>query len=105
GMGDADMLLAAQVVKDMGGGLAVVDSGRILGRLPLPVAGLMSVEKAETTAAALASLQDQAVSLGAVNDPFMILSFLALPVIPTLKLSDRGLIDVNEFSLTDLWLD
>ena len=105
GMCDADMLLAAQVVKDMGGGLAVVDSGRILGRLPLPVAGLMSVEKAETTAAALASLQDQAVSLGAVNDPFMILSFLALPVIPTLKLSDRGLIDVNEFSLTDLWLD
>ncbi len=105
GMNDADMLLAAQVVKDMGGGLAVVADGRILGRLPLPVAGLMSVEKAETTAAALAALQSHAVDLGAVNDSFMILSFLALPVIPSLKLSDRGLVDVDEFSLTKLWLN
>ncbi|HIE06599.1 MAG TPA: adenine deaminase [Desulfarculaceae bacterium] len=105
GMNDADMLLAAQVVKDMGGGLAVVSDGRILGRLPLPVAGLMSVEKAETTAAALAALQTHAASLGALNDPFMILSFLALPVIPSLKLSDLGLVDVDEFSLTNLWLN
>jgi adenine deaminase len=105
GISDADMLLAAQVVKDMGGGLAVVDEGAVLGRLPLPVAGLMSVEKAETTAAALASLQGKVAGLGAVIDPFMTLSFLALPVIPVLKLSDRGLIDVDEFSLTDLWLN
>ncbi len=105
GMNDADMLLAAQVVKDMGGGLAVVSDGRILGRLPLPVAGLMSVEKAETTAAALAALQTHAAGLGALNDPFMILSFLALPVIPSLKLSDLGLVDVDEFSLTNLWLN
>ena len=103
GISDADMLLAAQVVKDMGGGLAVVDDGAILGRLPLPVAGLMSVEKAETTAAALTSLQDLALGLGTVNDPFMTLSFLALPVIPSLKLSDQGLVDVDEFSLTELW--
>lgn len=105
GIGDADMLLAARVVKEMGGGLALVADGRILGRLPLPVAGLMSVEKAETTAAALKVLQDQAALLGAVNDPFMTLSFLALPVIPSLKLSDRGLVDVDKFSLTGLWLD
>ena len=105
GMNDADMLLAAQVVKDMGGGLAVVDDGTVLGRLPLPVAGLMSGEKAETTAAALTSLQARALSLGTVADPFMTLSFLALPVIPSLKLTDRGLVDVDEFSLTDLWLD
>ncbi len=105
GMNDADMLLAAQVVKDMGGGLAVVAEGRISGRLPLPVAGLMSVEKAETTAAALAALQGHATALGAVNDCFMVLSFLALPVIPALKLSDRGLVDVDEFSLTNLWLN
>ena len=105
GMSDTDMLLAAQVVKYMGGGLAVVAEGRVLGRLPLPVAGLMSVEKAETTAAALESLQNQATLLGSVNDPFMTLSFLALPVIPSLKLSDRGLVDVDEFSLTGLWLD
>jgi len=105
GMSDSDMLLAAQVVKDMGGGLAVVDDGLVLGRLPLPVAGLMSVEKAETTAAALTSLQDLALGLGSVADPFMTLSFLALPVIPSLKLSDQGLVDVDEFSLTDLWLD
>ncbi len=104
GMNDADMLLAAQVVKDMGGGLAVVDEGTVLGRLPLPVAGLMSVEKAETTAAALTSLQDLASGLGAVADPFMTLSFLALPVIPSLKLTDQGLVDVDEFSLTNLWL-
>ena len=105
GTSDADMLLAARVVKEMGGGLAVVADGRIMGRLPLPVAGLMSVEKAETTAAALKSLQDQAALLGAVNDPFMTLSFLALPVIPSLKLTDRGLVDVDKFSLTDLWLN
>jgi adenine deaminase len=105
GMSDVDMLLAAQVVKAMGGGLAVVDDGRILGRLPLPVAGLMSVEKAETTAAALASLHDIVAALGAVNDPFMTLSFLALPVIPALKLSDQGVVDVDEFSLTNLWLN
>ncbi|MEA3334132.1 MAG: adenine deaminase [Pseudomonadota bacterium] len=105
GMSDADMLLAARVVKEMSGGLAVVADGRVLGRLPLPVAGLMSAEKAETTALALKSLQDQATLLGAVNDPFMTLSFLALPVIPSLKLSDRGLIDVDKFSLTGLWLN
>ena len=105
GISDADMLLAARVVKEMGGGLAVVADGRILGRLPLPVAGLMSVEKAETTAVALEILQDQAALLGAAKDPFMTLSFLALPVIPSLKLSDRGLVDVDKFSLTDLWLD
>ncbi len=105
GMSDSDMLLAAQVVKDMGGGLAVVDDGAVLGRLPLPVAGLMSVEKAETTAAALTSLQYLASGLGSVNDPFMALSFLALPVIPSLKLSDQGLVDVDEFALTGLWVD
>jgi len=105
GMNDADMLLAAQVVKDMGGGLAVVNDGTVLGRLPLPVAGLMSVEKAETTAAALSSLQDLALGLGSVADPFMTLSFLALPVIPSLKLTDQGLVDVDEFSLTNLWLN
>ena len=105
GMSDSDMLLAAQVVKDMGGGLAVVDDGLVLGRLPLPVAGLMSVEKAETTSAALTRLQALATGLGTVHDPFMTLSFLALPVIPSLKLSDQGLVDVDEFSLTDLWLN
>ncbi len=105
GIGDADMLLAARVVKEMGGGLVVVADGRILGRLPLPVAGLMSVEKAETTAAAFKTLEDQAALLGAAKDPFMTLSFLALPVIPALKLSDRGLVDVGDFSLTGLWLD
>ncbi len=105
GVNDTDMLLAARAVKEMGGGLVVVADGRICGRLPLPVAGLMSVEKAETTAAALQSLQDQATLLGAVNDPFMTLSFLALPVIPSLKLSDRGLVDVDRFCLTGLWLD
>jgi len=103
GMSDADMLLAAQVVKDMGGGLAVVENGVLRGRLPLPVAGLISVEKAETTAAALTSMQGLASGLGSENDPFMTLSFLALPVIPSLKLSDQGLVDVDEFSLTGLW--
>ncbi|MBN2808738.1 MAG: adenine deaminase [Deltaproteobacteria bacterium] len=103
GVNDADMLLAVRVVKEMGGGLAVVADGRIRGRLPLPVAGLMSAEKAETTAAALALLQEQAALLGAVNEPFMTLSFLALPVIPALKLSDQGLVDVDKFCLTDFW--
>ena len=103
GVDDADMLLAANTVIEMNGGLAAVCDGRILGRLPLPVAGLMSLERAETVAAGLRKLQEQATLLGAVKHPFMALSFLALPVIPALKLTDMGLVDVEAFAPTGLW--
>jgi adenine deaminase len=103
GVDDHDMLLAARAVAELGGGFAVAVAGRVLGRLPLPVAGLMSPMPAAEIAGQLRELQSQALALGAVSNPFMALSFLALPVIPALKLTDRGLVDVEAFSLTGLW--
>ena len=103
GVDDHDMLLAARAVAELGGGFAVAAAGLVLGRLPLPVAGLMSPMPAAEIAGQLRELQSQALALGAVSNPFMALSFLALPVIPALKLTDRGLVDVEAFSLTGLW--
>ncbi len=103
GVDDRDMLQAAETVAAMGGGLAVVAGGEIRGRLPLPVAGLMSSASAGEMAGALRRLQRQAAALGAGRNPFMAISFLALPVIPSLKLTDHGLVDVDAFALTTLW--
>ncbi len=105
GVDDDDMLLAARTVIGMGGGLAVVAGGRVLGKLSLPVAGLMSAAPAGAVADELRFLQQTAVSLGCVDYPFMAISFLALPVIPSLKLTDMGLVDVDSFALTGLWAD
>ena len=97
GASDDDMFLAVATVAEMGGGLVVVDGGEVLGSLALPIAGLMSPAPLEEVAADLSRLRRLAFGLG-VNedhDPFMTLSFLALPVIPELKLTDRGLVAVR----------
>jgi len=104
GKDPASMEYAAQVVARMGGGMAVVDGDEVLAVLPLPVAGLMSPLPAAAVAAAHKSLEAAARRLGCrLEAPFMTLSFLALPVIPELRLTDKGLVDVNLFSLVDIW--
>jgi adenine deaminase len=105
GTTDADMQAALEAVVKMGGGLAAVTDARIVGSLALPIAGLMSQEPVATVRNQLDHLIKIAYDMGAVlKDPFMTLSFLALPVIPEIKLTDIGLIDVNKFEAVSLFV-
>jgi adenine deaminase len=89
----------------MQGGLSAAADGHILAELALPIAGLMSPDPVRTIQDRMTGLIAAAQSLGTpLEDPFMILSFLALPVIPELKITDRGLVDVNRFEPVDLFL-
>lgn len=99
GISDADMLLAVRTLAQCGGGFVCVDQGRVLELLPLPLAGLMSDQEPAIVAANLDRLNAAACSLGcpAHINPFMQLSFLSLPVIPRLRLTDTGLVDVELF--------
>ena len=104
GASDGDMLAAVQEVQQMGGGLVAVAEDRSLACLPLPVAGLMSEARLEEVHAGLESCIAAARGLGCrLTDPFMTLSFLCLPVIPELKLTDLGLVDVGEFRLVGMF--
>ncbi len=104
GTNDADMMAVAHKIVDMGGGLAATVDGKTVAELPLPIAGLMSEKPIETVRRELGDLQTAAHELGcAVAEPFMMLSFLALPVIPNLKLTDKGLVDVNKFDFVPLF--
>ena len=106
GVGDHDMSAAVERVIKMAGGLAVAADGRLLAELALPIAGLMSEAPLAEVAAHLDRLTAAARSLGSpLNDPFMTLSFLALPVIPALKLTDRGLVDVEKFQIAPLFIE
>jgi adenine deaminase len=106
GVSDADMEACAGRLAELGGGLVAVRDGAVLAELPLPAAGLMSDRPAAEVAAMLADLRRAARSLGVqVRTPFMALSFLGLSVIPSLKITDRGLIDVDRFELVPLELD
>jgi len=106
GTDNISLSTAAGAVADMGGGLAVADGVRILARLPLPVAGLMSNKPITEVRRGLDDVINAARSLGSgLHDPFMVLSFLALEVIPHLKLTDQGLVDVDQFKLVPLWVD
>jgi len=105
GTNDADMLAAARTVAGIGGGLAAVAGEQVVAQLPLPVAGLMSKEPLEAVRHKMDGLLAAARDLGSpLHNPFMTLSFLALPVIPALKLTDQGLVDVNKFDLEPLFL-
>ncbi|WP_029041859.1 adenine deaminase [Cucumibacter marinus] len=98
GANDADMAAAANRLIQMGGGFAVAEDGEVVAELALPLAGLMSLEPFETVAEALKVLRDAAKELGCVlPEPFLQVAFLALPVIPHLKMTDRGLFDVDKF--------
>jgi len=103
GMNDRDILLAVETLKRLGGGLCVVSDGKVLSELALPIAGLVSDKPALEVVAGLATTAKAAASLGVkVHAPFMALSFLALPVIPHLKLTDKGLVDVDAFKIVPL---
>jgi adenine deaminase len=102
GVADGDILTAIREVERLQGGLAVAADGRVVVSLGAPVAGLLSREPLETVVAGLEKLTRATVDLGAVlPEPFAALSFLALPVIPELRLTDLGLVDVNEFKLVE----
>ena len=106
GTNDEDMLAAVIQLNKLGGGMAVAKDGRVIGDLPLPIAGLMTDEPLEEVNRQLTSLVEFAHLLGCPHkDPFMTLSFLALPVIPQLKLSDLGLVDVEKFEHVPLFVD
>jgi adenine deaminase len=95
-----DMALAVNRLSEIEGGFVVVHQGRVLAELPLPVAGLMSLASFEEVRDRLEDLRAAAKSLGVtLREPFLQLAFLALPVIPALKITDRGLVDVTRFEL------
>lgn len=95
-----DMALAANRLGQIEGGFVVTLDGEVLAELSLPVAGLMSLEPYETVRDQLIPLRAAAQSLGVtLEEPFLQLAFLALPVIPALKITDRGLVDVNKFEI------
>jgi adenine deaminase len=94
------MAFAAMRLGEIEGGFVVVAGGRILAELPLPLAGLMSLEPFEVVHARLVDLRAAALSLGVtLQEPFLQLAFLALPVIPALKITDRGMVDVTRFEI------
>jgi adenine deaminase len=106
GMSDEDMAAAVGRAVEIGGGLVVVDGGRVTAELPLPVAGLISdrpladvIEGSEATVAAVHALGS------GVESPFQSMAFLALSVIPSLKITDHGLVDVDRFELVPLKAD
>lgn len=103
GMNDRDMALAANRVREMGGGFVACHHGTVLAELPLPVAGLMSSASMDVAAAELDRLEKATAALGCLSNPFMVMAFLALPVIPSLKITDKGLVDVDKFDFTSLW--
>jgi adenine deaminase len=104
GTTDDDMLAAVLAVKQMDGGLVCVADGKVLAGLPLPVAGLLSERRMQDVATGIADCIDAAHEQGCkLDDPFMTLSFLCLPVIPELKLTDRGLVDVKVFHFVPLF--
>jgi adenine deaminase len=106
GADDTSILAAARKVGSMGGGLAVARGEEILGALPLPVGGLMSDAPIEEVKRGLNGILEAARGLGSpLHDPFMAMSFLGLEVIPSLKITDQGLVDVVRFEKVGLWLD
>ncbi|MBX5011758.1 adenine deaminase [Rhizobium lentis] len=100
GVNEDDMARAANRLGEIKGGFVVVEDGKVTGEIALPVAGLMSLEPYETVRDALHHLRKAAFALGAtLEEPFLQLAFLPLPVIPHLKISDRGMVDVDKFAL------
>ncbi|KAA8610124.1 adenosine deaminase [Salipiger aestuarii] len=95
-----DMAFAANRLSQIEGGFVVVKDGTVLAELPLPIAGLMSLAPFEEVRDRLVDLRAAARGLGVtLEEPFLQLAFLALPVIPTLKITDRGMVDVMKFEI------
>ncbi len=105
GVSDDDLLAAVSEIKKIQGGLVVVNNKKVLAEIPLPVAGLLSDKPLDYVVRNLAKIEKAVKGLGVkIKHPFGTLSFLALPVIPELKLTDKGLVDVNQFKFVDLFV-
>jgi adenine deaminase len=103
GMADADMVQAVQRLGELGGGIIVVDGGQVAAELPLPVAGLLADAPLTEVIRQSLACNDAARALGwSGATPFLTLAFLGLSVIPSLKITDRGLVDVDRFEIVPL---
>ena len=107
GDNDEDMIVAINDLKEIGGGITLVRDGKVLGHLSLPIAGLMSDQPAQQVAVKMEELLNlsKEFSINPKLQPFMTLSFMSLPVIPALKLTDGGLFDVTTFSFVPVEAD
>jgi adenine deaminase len=100
GSNTRDMAVGMNALRTLGGGFCVVKDGKVLAELALPIGGLMTDKPAAETTKALRALKSASQSIGCeLPEPFLQLAFLSLPVIPSLKLTDRGLVDVDRFEL------
>jgi len=106
GVSDADIITAARRLEALGGGMVAVTEGQVLAELALPIAGLMTDEPLEAVNAKLQALEAAAKALGvSLPDPYMVLSFLGLAVIPELRLTDFGLVDVRQGAVVGLFVE
>jgi adenine deaminase len=106
GADDVSMMTAVRRVGALHGGMVVARGDRILAEVPLPIGGLMSAEPVLTVCGQLEAAVAAAHGLGSsLHDPFMAMSFLALEVIPRLKLTDKGLVDVDRVAIVPLWVE
>jgi adenine deaminase len=97
------MAFAGNLLAEKGGGMVAVAGGEVLALVELPIAGLMSDRPVEEVAASVAALKTAWQELGCkLVSPFMTMALLSLPVIPSLRLTNRGLVDVNRFGFVDL---
>ncbi len=105
GTSERDMAVAGNRIRQLGGGLVVVDGGKILAELPLPIAGLVSDLSAKEIAKMNSVLREKTLELGVESDaePFMTTAFVSLPVIPHIKMTTYGLVDVDCQKLIDLF--
>jgi adenine deaminase len=100
GTSDEDILAAVKAVEEMQGGLVVCRGGKPIARLPLPLCGLLSLDPAEKVSKQFNEVEEAAHTLGSLPPaPFALLSFIALPVIPELRVTDKGIVDVLQFKL------
>ncbi|MGB3911918.1 MAG: adenine deaminase [Thermacetogeniaceae bacterium] len=103
GMNDEDMALAGNTLAECGGGMVAVRDGKVLALLPLPIAGLMSDRPVEEVAAQLSKVHQTWRELGCnLVSPFMTMALLSLPVLPELRLTNRGIVDTVQFRFVDL---
>jgi len=104
GTSDEEIWGAVKAIERMGGGLVAISGERVLASVSLPIAGLMAEISVREVHRQFTRLIDSAMALGCrLPDPFMALSFLSLPVIPELKITDKGLVDVNQFKIVPLF--
>ena len=104
GTNDADMQMAATELVKSQGGKVVVNNGKVVAKLALPIAGLMSDQPFETVLKECYELKEGVKQIGcSLDDPFMTMAFLSLSVIPDIKITDKGVFDVNQFKFIDIF--